>query len=220
MKPSSVMAPLLVVVDPDPTFAHTAECWLREGFPGHHVGSMTHLPPGSKSPPHLALIEATQLDRDRSRTLASVKRRWPHTCIVLYDDAPLEDFLQQPIFADLAGWLAKPLARNTLVTAVAAVLAGCTVLKARSRNLVSCEARGSLPNFHMLTPRCGLSHRQAQILDLLARGHTEKEVANLLQMSPRTVNHHIERLYRKWGVRNRAEALRRWLVSTPPPPLG
>jgi len=209
------MAPHLVVVDPDPTFAHTAERWLREGFPGHHVGSMTRLHPGFQPAPHLALIEATQLDRDRSRALASVKRRWPHTCIVLYDDAPLDDPLQHPMLADLAGWLAKPLARTTLVTAVAAVLAGCTVLMARSRSLAAFDPPGSRPSPHLLTPRYGLSRRQAQILDLLAKGNTEKEVANLLQMSPRTVNHHIERLYRKWGVRNRAEALRRWLISTP-----
>jgi DNA-binding CsgD family transcriptional regulator len=54
---------------------------------------------------------------------------------------------------------------------------------------------------------------QAQILDLLALGKTEKEVANLLELSPHTVNHHIERVYRKCRVHNRAEALRRWLIA-------
>ena len=125
--------------------------------------------------------------------------------------------LQPVLGANLAGWLIKPLTRSTLVTAVAAVLEGCTVLVLRPSTSAATQSPGnpSSPP-RPATCRQGLSQRQAQILELLALGNTEKEVANLLKMSPHTVNHHIERVYRKWGVHNRAEALRRWLIPAWP----
>jgi DNA-binding CsgD family transcriptional regulator len=47
---------------------------------------------------------------------------------------------------------------------------------------------------------------QAGILHLVARGLSNREIANALVLSPRTVERHLENLYRKTGTRNRAEA--------------
>jgi DNA-binding CsgD family transcriptional regulator len=49
-----------------------------------------------------------------------------------------------------------------------------------------------------------LSAREAEIADLVAAGHSNKEIAERLFLSPRTVEHHLERAMRKLGVRNRA----------------
>jgi DNA-binding CsgD family transcriptional regulator len=56
----------------------------------------------------------------------------------------------------------------------------------------------------------GLTAREAQMLALLADGKTNKEIAQLLSRSLRTVEHHISALYAKLGARNRLEALRIW----------
>ena len=48
--------------------------------------------------------------------------------------------------------------------------------------------------------------REIEILALLARGLSNKEMADRLTLSPRTVERHLENLYRKGGFRNRAEA--------------
>ena len=212
MKPVSGMPPHLVVVDPDVAFARTAERWLRHGFPAHHVGSCPRLSARLKPTPHLALIEAAHLEGDLTGALATLKRRWPRTGIVVYAESPMKAALQPVLAANLAGWLVKPLTRSTLVTAVAAVLEGCTVLILRPPNSAAPPSLGPPTPPGPAAPGQGLSQRQAQILDLLALGKTEKEVANLLELSSHTVNHHIERVYRKWRVHNRAEALRRWLI--------
>jgi DNA-binding CsgD family transcriptional regulator len=52
----------------------------------------------------------------------------------------------------------------------------------------------------------GLTRRQAQILQLMAIGARERDIAIHLQLSPRTVEKHLERCYRILGVHNRTQA--------------
>jgi HD-GYP domain-containing protein (c-di-GMP phosphodiesterase class II)/DNA-binding CsgD family transcriptional regulator len=53
---------------------------------------------------------------------------------------------------------------------------------------------------------CGLSEREVDVLRLLARGHSNKQMGRLLSVSPKTVGHHVEHIYDKLGVSSRAAA--------------
>ena len=53
-----------------------------------------------------------------------------------------------------------------------------------------------------------LSDREQEVLSLIATGSTNKEIAGQLHLSPHTVKEHTSAIYRKLGVRNRAEATR------------
>ncbi|HLG12054.1 MAG TPA: helix-turn-helix transcriptional regulator, partial [Dehalococcoidia bacterium] len=53
----------------------------------------------------------------------------------------------------------------------------------------------------------GLSPRQSQVLQLIAQGKTNREIAGELVLSERTVQRHIADLYLKIDVRNRAGAV-------------
>jgi two-component system response regulator DesR len=53
-----------------------------------------------------------------------------------------------------------------------------------------------------------LSDREQEVLSLIATGSTNKEIAAHLHLSPHTVKEHTSAIYRKLGVRNRAEATR------------
>ena len=53
-----------------------------------------------------------------------------------------------------------------------------------------------------------LSDREQEVLSLIATGSTNKEIAGKLHLSPHTVKEHTSAIYRKLGVRNRAEATR------------
>jgi DNA-binding NarL/FixJ family response regulator len=63
----------------------------------------------------------------------------------------------------------------------------------------------------------GLTEREVEVLQLLAEGQTNREIADTLVLSIRTVDHHIAKIYRKIDARRRADAaayaLRRGLVS-------
>lgn len=54
-----------------------------------------------------------------------------------------------------------------------------------------------------------LSEREQEVLSLIATGSTNKEIAGQLHLSPHTVKEHTSAIYRKLGVRNRAEATRK-----------
>ena len=58
----------------------------------------------------------------------------------------------------------------------------------------------------------GLTGREAEILVGIARGNTDKAMAEDLYISPLTVKTHLQRIYRKLGVKSRAEALSRALA--------
>jgi DNA-binding NarL/FixJ family response regulator len=55
----------------------------------------------------------------------------------------------------------------------------------------------------------GLSDREREVLDLIASGATNPEIAQILHLSTHTVKGHTSALYRKLGVRNRTEAVQR-----------
>jgi DNA-binding NarL/FixJ family response regulator len=64
----------------------------------------------------------------------------------------------------------------------------------------------------------GLTDREIEVLRLVARGLTNKEIASKLEISPKTAGHHVEHVFEKLGVRTRAAAtmvaMQRGLVTT------
>lgn len=56
----------------------------------------------------------------------------------------------------------------------------------------------------------GLTDREQDVLRLLAEGLTDREIAGVFAISPRTVESHVSSILRKFGLRNRAEAARRY----------
>ena len=55
----------------------------------------------------------------------------------------------------------------------------------------------------------GISPREVEVLHEIAAGHSNKEIARRLDVSPNTVKTHVARLYEKLGARRRTDALRR-----------
>jgi DNA-binding NarL/FixJ family response regulator len=60
-----------------------------------------------------------------------------------------------------------------------------------------------------------LSPKKIEILTLIARGYTDKEIANLLKMSIRTVQTHISSIISKLNARNRVNAVVLYMQNNP-----
>jgi DNA-binding response OmpR family regulator/DNA-binding CsgD family transcriptional regulator len=58
----------------------------------------------------------------------------------------------------------------------------------------------------LLKDRLGLTRREAQVLLWLGQGKSNRDIATILGLSPRTVNKHLEQIFAKLGVENRASA--------------
>ena len=57
-----------------------------------------------------------------------------------------------------------------------------------------------------LSTTCNLSSREAQVLHWVSQGKTNKEIGVILELSPRTVQKHLEHIYQKMGVESRTGA--------------
>jgi DNA-binding NarL/FixJ family response regulator len=60
--------------------------------------------------------------------------------------------------------------------------------------------------------RSRLSPREANVMDRIAQGHSNGEIAQDLVLSEKTVKNHVNHIFSKLGVRNRAQAIVLWLV--------
>ncbi len=58
----------------------------------------------------------------------------------------------------------------------------------------------------LLRQRLSVTEREAEVLLWIARGKSNRDIAEILDLSPRTVNKHLEQIYSKLGVENRASA--------------
>jgi DNA-binding NarL/FixJ family response regulator len=56
----------------------------------------------------------------------------------------------------------------------------------------------------------GLSSREAEIMSLIAEGHSNGEIAARLVLAEKTVKNHVNRIYAKLGADSRAAAIVRW----------
>ena len=66
---------------------------------------------------------------------------------------------------------------------------------------------GSIPS---LARPLGLSLREAEIMTLIAEGHSNREIAAQLVLAEKTVKNHMNRIYAKLGAQSRAAAITRW----------
>jgi two-component system response regulator NreC len=118
-------------------------------------------------------------------------------------------FAQRAFAAGAIGFVAKDLADAELPDAVRAA--------ARGEEFVSPRVAGRLQALHRSLTDGALSPREVEVLRLIALGHTSVEVARMLHLSPRTVETHRANIYRRLGIRTRAQlvryALRHGLLS-------
>jgi two-component system response regulator DesR len=94
--------------------------------------------------------------------------------------------------AGAAGFIPKDWGAADIARAVRMVGLGMTVFQ---------------PQTDGTTP--ALSPREREVLDLMAQGATNREIAAALHLSPHTIHEHTSGLYRKLGARNRADAVQR-----------
>jgi DNA-binding NarL/FixJ family response regulator len=121
-----------------------------------------------------------------------------------------EQYFLEAIRAGASGYVLKSVADHDLITACRAAMRGEPfVYPAVERSLLG----------RALTDESSavLTGRESQILALIADGHTSREIADMLVISPRTVERHRENLRHKLGLRNRVDltryAIRAGLIS-------
>lgn len=141
--------------------------------------------------PHMNGIEATRrIRRDHPGTRVLV--------VTAYDD---DEYVRGALEAGASGHVSKAAPGRHLVDAVRAVAAGGTIIEPVALTRLLADG-GSTP-----TAGTQLTDRELAVLDLLAQGLHNKQVATRLGISRRTVERHCDNIYAKLGVGSRTEAV-------------
>jgi DNA-binding NarL/FixJ family response regulator len=141
--------------------------------------------------PHVALVDLFLAGESGAELCDSIRQASPTTRVLLISGAGR----MSPAAARAAGasgFVSKDWDAADVVMAVRRVGLGMTMFA---------------PTSDQPTPL--LSRRERDVLDLIAGGSTNREIAETLYLSPHTIKEHTSALYRKLQARNRAEAVQR-----------
>jgi two-component system response regulator NreC len=132
--------------------------------------------------------------------IPAIREEFPKTQIVVLTMQQEPAFARRALAAGALGYVLKEAADEELVQAVRSAAAGEHYLNPRLGARIAAEPPPGPPD--------DLSEREAEVLRLIALGHTNAEVAEQLYLSVRTVETHRARIQQKLRLSSRAELVR------------
>jgi DNA-binding NarL/FixJ family response regulator len=132
-----------------------------------------------------------------------IKQRLPHVRLVFVTMNEDPDLAVEAFRAGAAAYLLKRSAASELTTALREVMLGRTYITP----LVATGLVGSLLNGDRESSSNVLTSRQREVLQLVAEGHSMKEIAQELNVTPRTVAFHKYRMMEQLGLKSTAELI-------------
>ena len=130
-----------------------------------------------------------------------IKRKLPSTKLVFVTMNEDTDLAADAFRAGASGYLLKQSATSELMAAIRQVMDGRSYVTP----LITEGLVGSLMHHDQTAPSNELTPRQREVLQLLAEGHSMKEVASLLSLTPRTVAFHKYRIMEQLKIKSSAE---------------
>jgi NarL family two-component system response regulator LiaR len=151
--------------------------------------------------PSVMLVDIQLNGMNGIDVIRTVARTAPQVrCVVLsaYDDYV---YITEAFEAGACGYLLKTVSAVELVGAVSAAAAGATVTDERISKRLMERWRSKRPLVERLTPR------ETDVLRLLVKGSSNKEIARALGVGLRTVEGYVSNIFAECGVRSRTEAV-------------
>jgi two-component system response regulator NreC len=165
-----------------------------------------------KLTPDVVLLDITMSGTDGLDAVRKIKEDSPQIkvlALTMHDD---ESYLRQVLEGGGSGYVLKKAADTELLSAIRAVHEGGTYLH-HAHTHVLLEGRAEeAPGEAKTDVRHLLSNREQQVLKLVALGYTNRQIANKLFLSVKTVETYRARVQEKLGIRGRA-ALVRYALS-------
>jgi DNA-binding NarL/FixJ family response regulator len=147
---------------------------------------------------------------------AQITRRAPNVNVLILSMYSDEAYVTQAVRAGARGYLLKDSAGADLIGAIAAVSSGKSFFSPPIARLVLDDYARRLADKGM-DRYDSLSEREREIFQLVAEGHSTKEIAEMLSVSPTTVETHRAHILQKLDIHNTAElvryAVRRGVIS-------
>jgi DNA-binding NarL/FixJ family response regulator len=146
-------------------------------------------------------IEATRL----------IKAEWPEVEVIILSMYDEEEYVVEAVKAGATGYLLKDSSQDDLIRAIRIVHTGGSLIQPSLARKVLKEfshlARESSSGGGKQTMLRELSDREIEVLQYVAAGQSNKEIADQLMISEKTVKAHLRSIFRKLEVGDRAQAV-------------
>jgi DNA-binding response OmpR family regulator/DNA-binding CsgD family transcriptional regulator len=112
-------------------------------------------------------------------------------------------------YLKISDWFAQPVASQPLLVSGQQQNLSLTRLAdtGRGTQLVMIQTQEAIPSADTLMQCCNLTKREAEVLYWVALGKTNRDIGEILELSPRTVNKHLEHIFSKLNVETRTAAV-------------
>lgn len=159
--------------------------------------------------PALVISDVAMPGRDAIDTISEIHKRHPHLRVLVLSASDSAEIVRRAIASGASGYLVKTAPAVELEQAVTGIEAGGSYFSPSIMQALLEPAPASRPD--------GLTERQLQVVRLLARGHSSRQIGEELGLSAKTVDVHRARIMRQLGIRDMASlaryALRHGLVD-------
>ncbi len=151
----------------------------------------------------MVVIDLDMPDMKWEEGFAKIKEKSPHgTFVVISASEDIHD-IKKSFEMGIKGYIPKRLEPKTMYNALKLVIDGGAYIPPAMLKLDNKEVKNAVP----LRGEKTLTHRQSQVLDLIAEGKSNKQIAYEMGVSEATVKLHINALLRCLHVNNRTQAV-------------
>jgi two-component system, NarL family, response regulator LiaR len=217
----------IVVVDDHPIFRQAVKDILSELSTGHLevVGEARDgqeaLELCRRVRPDLVLMDIRMPGMDGFEATRAIKREFPRTTVLVLTSAEDPNHLLEAIKAGAAGYVLKDLTSHRLTDAIQRALSGDSPLDQKLAMELLTRVVDQMPKEEPTSLSAGrsskkqhpepplletLTPREVEVLQLVVRGQTNRQIARNLSVVMTTVKHHVQRIIEKLGVSDRTQA--------------
>ena len=157
--------------------------------------------------PDAVIIDLSLDGEDGIELIDYIKSRWPAVKILVYSSHDEDTFAGRVLRAGAAGFVSKREAMPKLVAAVRQILGGEVYLSPQMTTRLLQRAAVGKPLDH--NPTEALSNRELQVFEMIGQGMSTVQIAEKLDVSPKTVESHRKVIKTKLNVQTAAQLSRR-----------
>jgi DNA-binding NarL/FixJ family response regulator len=167
--------------------------------------------------PALAILDIGMPLLNGIEVTRQLTRRFPDLRVLILSMHAEEAYITSALEAGAQGYLLKDSADVELIRAVSSVASGKSYFSPAVARVMLDDYVRHLAQRGITDRYDSLSEREREIFQLIAEGHTNKDIADLLHVSPATVETHRAHIFQKLDVHNTAElvlyAVRKGVIS-------